>query len=59
MPADGRAVLLARAWQLKEEVHRRLLVEPAVAAVTFADRVPGMNHPNEAYRIESDRSASA
>jgi predicted permease len=36
-----------------EELRRRLLAEPAVSRVTFASRLPGMNHPQPAIDVES------
>ena len=39
------------------ELLRRLRTEPGVEAVTFADRLPGMNHP--VYRIEAQRGAES
>lgn len=54
LPAAERQALLGRASELQAEVGQRLLAEPGIAALTFADRLPGMNHPTESYQIESD-----
>jgi len=37
-----------------EELRRRLSSEPGVTAVTFADRLPGTQHPGGRYEVEDD-----
>jgi putative ABC transport system permease protein len=41
------------------ELERRLLAEPAVAGLTFADRLPGMQHARWRIEIEDDGRAEA
>jgi putative ABC transport system permease protein len=41
-----------RAREIYAELERRVRAEPEVAALTFADRLPGMQHPR--WRIEAD-----
>ncbi len=50
----SRAEYLARFTATYEELERRLEAEPAVTAVTFADRLPRMYHPHRL--IEVDKS---
>jgi hypothetical protein len=40
--------------QTLEELRRRLMDEPGIAAVAFADRLPGMLHPRWRVEIEGD-----
>ncbi len=48
--AGGPAPAL-RAAELREQISRRIAAVPGVAAVTFASRIPGMNHPYELVGI--------
>lgn len=47
MSQTERAAYLRETAELQEEVLNRLAAEPGIAALTFADRVPGMNHLTE------------
>lgn len=49
VPAGGmseaeRTAFLAQTAALQDEALRRLAADPGIAALTFADRLPGMNH---------------
>ncbi len=54
LPRAAREALFARTAEFQDEVRRRLAAEPGVSSVTFADRIPGFNHPQEHIRIEGD-----
>jgi hypothetical protein len=41
-----------------EELRRRLLAEPEVRRVTFATRLPGMDHPNPIMEVDSVASGT-
>jgi putative ABC transport system permease protein len=47
----------ARVRRLYSELERRVVAEPQVAGVTFADRLPGTGHPD--WRIDLDDEAKA
>lgn len=55
-PSPGTTVdqpgTLTGSAQLQDEVRRRIANEPGVTAVTYASRLPGMNHLYEAIRVE-------
>jgi hypothetical protein len=57
-PADASSAAFAAQFQSAlEELERRLMAEPGVTGVTFADRLPRMYHP---YRlVELDAGAAA
>ncbi|MBW3553890.1 MAG: ABC transporter permease [Gemmatimonadetes bacterium] len=54
-PADPSAgEEFAAAFEARyEELRRRLLEEPGVSGVTFATRLPGMDHPNPFVQVDS------
>jgi putative ABC transport system permease protein len=57
LPEPERAAVFARSAELHEEVKRRVAAEPGVAAVTFANRVPAMNHPVETIHVQDAAAA--
>lgn len=44
----------ASIWRAVEELRRRLAAEPGVTAVTFADPLPGMQHPGARFEVDGD-----
>jgi predicted permease len=56
-PVEASASFMARYRAAWEELERRWEREPAVAGVTFADRLPLMSHPHR--RIELDGGEAA
>jgi predicted permease len=54
MAAAERTAFLARTAALQDDALRRLAAEPGVAAITYADRLPGMNHPLERILFDGD-----
>src|SRR5690606_3669296 len=59
LPEAERAEEVARTAQLHDEVKRRVAAEPGVAAVAFASRVAGMNHPYEALALDPQAPSPA
>ena len=57
-PADtSRAAFLARFRAARLELERRLLADPAVAGVTFADRLPRGYHPHRIIELDEGGGA--
>jgi predicted permease len=55
-PNDGSTAAMARLGSTYGQLARRLALEPTVDGVTFANLLPGMDHPQR--RIEVDGGAS-
>ena len=53
MPEAAGNDFVARSAALQDEVRRRLADEPGIASVTFANRIPGMNHLYDDVQIEA------
>lgn len=60
-PADSAAAaaFLSRFESVREELRRRLLAEPEVSRVTFATRIPVMDHPQPWLEVDSGGGAPA
>jgi putative ABC transport system permease protein len=57
-PTDSvRAAFMAQFQRSYQELERRLASDPAVAAVSFADRLPRMYHPHRLVDVDAGGSA--
>lgn len=58
-PADSaaRADFFSEFQAARQELRRRLLAEPGISRVTFATRLPGMNHPQPLTDVDSGGGA--
>ncbi len=56
---SARLVLDRADMRTVEELRRQLTAEPGVSGVTFADQLPGMQHPGGRFEVEGDDAPQA